>query len=48
MFQLSANDVIVSQKGSNGEGKQHFYGRDYMCDRYEETKCQSKDSFKPL
>ena len=23
-------DVIASQKGSNGDGKLHFFGRDYM------------------
>ena len=27
---LSICDVIVSQKGSNGDGKLHFFGRDYI------------------
>ena len=24
------SDVIISQKGSNGDGKLHFFGRDYI------------------
>ena len=28
---LSIDDIIVSQKGSNGEGKFKLYGRDYYC-----------------
>ena len=27
-LKLSVSDVIVGQKGSNGEGKEHFFGRD--------------------
>ena len=27
---LSISDVIVSQKGSNGEGELHFFGQDYF------------------
>ena len=29
VLKLSISDVIVSQKGSNGDGKLHFFGRDY-------------------
>ena len=28
-LKLSVSDVIVSQKGSNGDRKLHFFGRDY-------------------
>ena len=30
ILKLSIIDVIVSQKGSNGNGKLHFFGRDYI------------------
>ena len=30
VLKLSITDVIVSQKGSNGDGKLHFFGRDYI------------------
>ena len=29
MLKLSICDVILSQKSSNGDGKQRFFGRDY-------------------
>ena len=29
MLHLSISDVRVIQKGSNGDGKQHFFGLDY-------------------
>ena len=29
ILKLSVSDVIVSQKGSNGDKKLHFFGRDY-------------------
>ena len=29
MFQISADDVIVSEKGSNGEWNEHFFEWDY-------------------
>ena len=57
VFKLSVNDVIVSQKSSNGEGEQHFFERDYkrsaglkniflnVCVRDEGTKCQSQAIF---
>ena len=32
MLKLSICDVIVSLKSSNGDGKQHFLGRDYIFD----------------
>ena len=28
-LKLSVGDIILSQKGSNGDGKLHFFGRDY-------------------
>ena len=30
VFKLSISDIIVSQKGSKGDGKLHFFGRDYV------------------
>ena len=30
VLKLSMCDVIVSQKGSNGDGKLYFFGRDYV------------------
>ena len=30
LLKLSIIDVIVSQKGSNGDGKLHLFGRDYI------------------
>ena len=30
VLKVSISDVIVTQKGFNGDGKLHFYGRDYI------------------
>ena len=32
ILKLSISDVIVSQKGSNGDGKLHFFGLDKLLD----------------
>ena len=29
ILKLSVSDVVVSQKSSNGEGKEHFFWREY-------------------
>ena len=41
-LKLSVNDIIVSQKGSNGDGKPQFYGQDYNVNafvKYDGTLC---------
>ena len=35
-IELSVNDVTVSQKSSNGEGKLKFFGQDYYLDGQKE------------
>ena len=43
ILKLSVSDVIVSQKGSNGDRKLHFSGWDNIfvsvCVKYKRTKC---------
>ena len=30
VLKLSISDIIATQKGSNGDGKLHFFGQDYI------------------
>ena len=30
VLKLSVSEVIITQKGSNGDGKLHFFGRGYV------------------
>ena len=39
-LKLSVDDAIVSLKGSHGDGKKHFFGRDYIVKVFPLLRCQ--------
>ena len=47
-FKLSISDVKVSRKGSNGDGKLHFFGKDYDFTRSLWAKIQTTYAYLPL